>query len=173
MITTLMKAKEQEVDISKLTVTALPFGTGNDFCNVTGWGKSADSAYLQNVETLTEELLFKSREDRIDIWDITVTFKDGGDIFAVDNGAFVAQNQPVYQRSMVNYFSLGMDAKIGTGKKELIVLDFEKNRTGNRCCNKCVYCLVGLKNFLCSSCCCCADTKIIDLLDYIKLCGKI
>jgi len=91
-----------------------------------------------------------------------VKFRDGGDTYQVDSRTreFVGLNQTVYHRYMVNYFSLGMDAKIGTG--------FEMKRTGSRRCNLCCYFCVGLKNFFCNSCLCCADRRVIDMIEYVK-----
>jgi len=91
-----------------------------------------------------------------------VKFRDGGDTYQVDSRTreFVGLNQTVYHRYMVNYFSLGMDAKIGT--------DFEKKRTTSRMCNRCCYCWVGFMNCLFNSCLCCADRKVIDLIEYVK-----
>ena len=43
----------------------------------------------------------------------------------------------MYEKQMINYFSIGVDARIGYG--------FDKNRTTNQCCNKCVYCWEGFK----------------------------
>lgn len=40
---------------------------------------------------------------------------------------------------MSNYFSIGIDARIGLG--------FDRNRTKTACCNKCVYCWEGFKKF--------------------------
>jgi hypothetical protein len=51
---------------------------------------------------------------------------------------------------MVNYCGIGDDAMIGIG--------FEKRRTGNRCCNKFVYAIEGLKKFLC----CCLRTSWVN-----------
>lgn len=45
--------------------------------------------------------------------------------------------EKVFKKKMSNYFSIGVDARIGYG--------FDKSRTGNRCCNKCVYCWEGFK----------------------------
>jgi diacylglycerol kinase (ATP) len=49
------------------------------------------------------------------------------------------QNQ--YKRYMCNYFSLGVESRVGLG--------FEKKRTSNAICNKCVYFCEGIKKFMC------------------------
>lgn len=41
------------------------------------------------------------------------------------------------RKTITNYFSFGVDARIGYG--------FDKRRTSSVCCNKCVYCLEGFK----------------------------
>jgi diacylglycerol kinase (ATP) len=42
---------------------------------------------------------------------------------------------------MINYFSMGEDARVGAG--------FEKNRTESRFCNKALYWIFGTWNLLC------------------------
>lgn len=42
---------------------------------------------------------------------------------------------------MSNYFSMGIDSRIGLG--------FDKRRTKSKCCNKCVYGLEGFKKMFC------------------------
>lgn len=55
--------------------------------------------------------------------------------------AYVDRNETFFERFMINYFSIGEDARVGTG--------FEKKRTTNRLCNACVYACTGLCNFIC------------------------
>lgn len=64
---------------------------------------------------------------------------------------------------MINYFSIGCDAKIG--------VDFELERTGSRFCNRGVYGLMCLKSFfkMCCCCCCCPEPHVMDLIDYVKI----
>lgn len=57
---------------------------------------------------------------------------------------------------MCNYFSLGVESRVGLG--------FEKKRTGNAFCNKVVYGWEGLKKF-----CCKRTLKIKDALDYVAI----
>ena len=52
------------------------------------------------------------------------------------------KNKKIFKRKMVNYCSMGIDARIGLG--------FDKRRTSSRSCNKMVYAFEGLKNFWCT-----------------------
>ena len=64
---------------------------------------------------------------------------------------------------MVNYFSLGSCAKVG--------YDFERNRTGSKCCNEMTYFCSGCK-YTFFGCCCyppIENIPIKDLIDYSGL----
>mmetsp|Transcript_38452 Transcript_38452/g.28290 ORF Transcript_38452/g.28290 Transcript_38452/m.28290 type:complete len:196 (-) Transcript_38452:205-792(-) len=50
-------------------------------------------------------------------------------------------NGKVFSRNMCNYFSIGVESRIGLG--------FDKKRTSSICCNKCCYFCEGLKKFMC------------------------
>ena len=64
---------------------------------------------------------------------------------------------------MANYLSLGQCCKIG--------YEFEKNRTGTRCCNNICYVMQGLKVFCCECCCFEANETIPlkELIDYTAI----
>ena len=60
---------------------------------------------------------------------------------------------------MCNYFSIGVESRIGLG--------FDKKRTGYVCCNKLFYFTEGLKKMF--GCCCITKTlKIKDIVDFIN-----
>ncbi len=58
---------------------------------------------------------------------------------------------------MINYISMGEDARVGIG--------FDKKRTNTRCCNNVVYGLIGLYNTVC---CCRRPELAIDQIDYCR-----
>lgn len=60
-----------------------------------------------------------------------------------------------YSRNMCNYFSIGIDGRIGLG--------FEKKRTNHQITNKIVYAWEGLKKM----CCCLKTKKVKDVIDYV------
>lgn len=52
-------------------------------------------------------------------------------------------NQKILKRRMVNYLSIGGDARVGLG--------FEKHRSSSMCWNKCCHCWEGFKKLCCVS----------------------
>ena len=66
-------------------------------------------------------------------------------------------NKNTYERFMISYFSMGEDARVGTG--------FEKNRTKYRCCNNLTYISVALWNTFCF---CWRPSLVSNQLDYLK-----
>ncbi|KAL4493099.1 hypothetical protein ABPG72_003184 [Tetrahymena utriculariae] len=137
----------------------VPFGTGNDFARVLGWGGGVKPNELlgSNLKTFKERILswiYSIHED-FDIWDIKVeTFNEG--VFKsiqkqVKNGKQVLEKtvvkqknaegkeEPikVFKKQMSNYMSVGVDARIGLG--------FDRHRTQSQLGNKCVYCWEGFK----------------------------
>lgn len=105
------------------------------------------------------EICLNSEEMFLNVWTVIVRYKDEGGTFIVDpkTRKYQPKIEPLYQRFMINYFGMGMDAKIGTG--------FEKKRTSVRCCNKVVYAYEGFKRIFC---CCCKPETISKQLEYLK-----
>ncbi len=73
---------------------------------------------------------------------------------------YFERSETVFERYMINYFSMGEDARVGTG--------FEKKRTKNRCCNNVTYAFLGLCNFFCAACCCKRPPLISDQIEYVR-----
>ena len=122
-------------------IAVIPFGTGNDMSRSLGWGPGMDSSKLRETHEIFKRI--RSTEDvkNVDIWNLN--FKQhGGETF---------------DRQMLNYFSVGVDAEVAK--------DFEDCRTGCcRCCFCCqcmsltCYVPVGLRNLCCKR----------NLRDYVK-----
>ena len=81
------------------------------------------------------EICLNSEVVDLNVWVVAVSYREGGGTYQVDPNTrkYEPKTEPLYQRFMINYFGLGIDAKIGAG--------FEKRRTNVRCCNKVVYAL--------------------------------
>jgi diacylglycerol kinase (ATP) len=73
---------------------------------------------------------------------------------------YFERKEEVYERYMINYFSMGEDARVGTG--------FEKKRTKNRCCNNVNYAFIGLCNFFCGVCCCQRPPLISEQVECVR-----
>ncbi|GAA5813765.1 hypothetical protein MFLAVUS_007252 [Mucor flavus] len=140
---------EHHIDLDYMFFSCIPFGTGNDFSQVLGWGRTIPhkdilGKRLQHLESLITERLQKSEAARLDVWEIEMAAcdgdgyvrlagpqrKDGHDVLEIDE----RQQQgdyPLVTRKMCNYMSIGVQGYVGSG--------FEKHRAGNRFANMMVY----------------------------------
>ena len=66
----------------------------------------------------------------------------------------------VYTRLMCNYFSIGVESRIGIG--------FDKSRTGSACCNQAVYGWEGLKKMCCTP----RTNRINEVIDHMSSVDK-
>jgi hypothetical protein len=85
LLTMLMKAKDVGIDISKLTCVSLPYGTGNDFCKVTNWGIMPDAYFYKTLELTVREICLNTTEELVDVWDVSVKYRAGGDTYQVSS----------------------------------------------------------------------------------------
>ncbi|KAI8059718.1 ATP-NAD kinase-like domain-containing protein [Thamnidium elegans] len=136
------------INLDLVFFSCIPFGTGNDFSQVLGWGrtipeKNVLGQKLQNLEELISDRLQKSEAARLDIWQIKMTCfpggyvrqagpkerKDGHDVAEVKEPHDGDESSLV--RKMSNYMSIGVQGFVGSG--------FEAHRAGNRLANMFVY----------------------------------
>ncbi|CDW73512.1 diacylglycerol [Stylonychia lemnae] len=161
LIGIVMKAQEDKknkVDFDKLLCCPLPYGTGNDLSRILKWGGSPDSQYYKKLDRLIQEICLNSEEQQINLWKVVIKYKEKGATYIVDSKSRkYVQDHDDFKRYMINYFGMGEDGRIGVA--------FEKNRTKYRCCNNCIYCWAGFKNFLG----CCRNQTIAEQIDYMKV----
>jgi diacylglycerol kinase (ATP) len=144
------------ISFSKTSIGCVPFGTGNDFARVMGWGGQEPSTligiHLDALKGLMLQWLDATIED-FDIWDINVETNEEGGIRRIEKEQgkkfqkkFLTEKDPVLgeekraltlKKKMCNYYSFGIDGRIGYG--------FDKSRTTSRSFNKMVYCWEGFK----------------------------
>ncbi len=73
------------INLDELTMCLLPFGTGNDFCQIMGWGKQPKDIWLSKLKALVSEIV-NGQEEVFNVWDITVHLReDQGDIMQWDS----------------------------------------------------------------------------------------
>ncbi|KAI8393995.1 ATP-NAD kinase-like domain-containing protein [Radiomyces spectabilis] len=142
-----------KIDLDLIFFSCIPFGTGNDFSQVLGWGRTIPNkdllgTRLQNLESLICDRLEKAEAARLDIWQIEMEShpggyvrqagpknrKDGHDVAEVKGDKEV--HDPVegdlqIVRKMCNYMSIGVQGYVGSG--------FEEHRAGKRLANMLVY----------------------------------
>ncbi|CAD8093325.1 unnamed protein product [Paramecium primaurelia] len=140
----------QNIDINQIVIIPLPCGTGNDFSNALGWDTDIPGNMLENdYKILKQYIRYWQRGHQcfFDIWDITIQTQQDGYFQEIKKNekGYIKQsvkdldgmNTNSLEKKMSNYFSIGVDARIGYG--------FDKNRTTNRHINKICYCLQGIQ----------------------------
>jgi len=141
----------------------LPYGTGNDLARSTNWGGEPSGNVYLNLKNLMREICENSREEKLNIWSVKVSFKEkGGNTFEVDSRTrnLVGKGNIPFERDMINYFGLGEDGKIGMG--------FERRRTASRCCNKTWYVIYGAYLFIS----CYRGNTIAENIEYMRTLDK-
>lgn len=118
-----------KINLDLVFFSCIPFGTGNDFSQVLGWGRTIPEKNilgqkLNNLEELIAERLEKSEAARLDIWQIKMTSYDTGFVRQAGpkerkDGHDVAEvKEPnnedhVLVRKMSNYMSIGVQGYVG------------------------------------------------------------
>mmetsp|Transcript_2700 Transcript_2700/g.6009 ORF Transcript_2700/g.6009 Transcript_2700/m.6009 type:complete len:407 (+) Transcript_2700:84-1304(+) len=144
-----------QADISKILFCLMPFGTGNDLAASMGWGRDPPRRIIgQHMKGLKRSLKhWKNAEiSNFDLWNITINTGPSGGIFKIRKLAKGFERAQIlndqgekssHTRLMSNYFSIGVDARIGLG--------FDKRRSKSKTWNKCIYVWEGLKKMCCMS----------------------
>lgn len=144
------------VNFDNVMFCLMPFGTGNDLACSMGWGRDPPKPIIgQHLRGLKASLELWSVAEimHFDLWKITVNTTTAGGVFKIRKLANGFERVPVmtdegirtseYSRHMSNYFSIGVDARIGLG--------FDKKRSSSKACNRCIYLWEGLKKVCCMS----------------------
>lgn len=139
-----------QLDLSKIPLGIIPFGTGNDFSRVLLWGATTSPSsligpYMKNFKELVQKWIFAEIRD-FDIWEVFIECETAGKFLKIekkDTWKKVPLQEKKMHKKMCNYFSFGVDSRIGYG--------FDKHRTKYVCGNKCVYCWEGFKKMFIST----------------------
>ena len=155
---TIQEAIAHNIDTSRIAFGVIPYGTGNDFARALGWGGSSPSTSIfddgmKDFKLMVKEWL-QADVKPFDIWEIAVKVNvDNGHIKQVKNKQKVvieassssldSKNLTTLVKPMCNYFSIGIESRIGLG--------FDKKRTKSQFLNKAVYGWEGLKKLFTST----------------------
>ena len=148
------------VPLDRVVISPLPFGTGNDLAATLGWGRKPNTPLLGiNLEVAVKDWAL-AQPEAFDVWEVDLQLSEAGYFTQVAREATgfrktVVQSEGIAKtrltRLMSNYFSLGVDARIGLG--------FDKARTRSQVRNKMVYAWEGFKKL-----CCLPVTELQDFL---------
>ncbi|KAI9497077.1 ATP-NAD kinase-like domain-containing protein [Zychaea mexicana] len=124
---------ENHVDLDLVFLSCIPFGTGNDFSQVLGWGRTEQGGVigdnLESLEQLISDRFEYSEPARLDIWQAEMTSYDGGQVRLASEPKTTKRTR--YVAKMCNYMSIGVQGYVGSG--------FEKHRSKKRWLNIGVY----------------------------------
>lgn len=166
LIWTIENLIKENICLDNILFGILPFGSGNDLSANLGWGRDPPS-------DLWDPFMHKwmvAVPHHLDIWSIKVRVHHNGGIGKVHKTRNSVEkvimeenksNKLVLKRLMSNYFSIGLDARIGLG--------FDKHRTTSKCCNKFMYCWEGLKKM----CCCVKTARIPELVNKLECADSV
>lgn len=142
------EAHRHGVDMTKVAFGTIPYGTGNDFGRVLGWGTSNPTNVFDKEMEVFKSLVrswLQAEPKDFDLWEVTVEMSFRGRIrkWKGDESVVVKdetkKRRPVKKlvKLMSNYFSFGVESQIG--------IEFDKRRTSSQTLNKGVYLMEGFK----------------------------
>ena len=139
------EADAHGIDSSRIAFGSLPFGTGNDFSRATGFGGNSPHKIVGKEMSAFKKIILiylNSDVSPFDLWEVKIVVKENGSIKKIKNGQKVDAtiDGTSITKLCCNYYSIGIDARIGIG--------FDRNRTKSAFCNKTVYACEGFKKSL-------------------------
>ncbi|SOV19918.1 diacylglycerol kinase, putative [Plasmodium sp. gorilla clade G2] len=144
----LKEAEYYNINDNKFAIGVIPFGTGNDFAKAFGWKKidrMLNHSFLFDILKKIVDQTFKSKVEKHDYWNIHVVLKEEGYFNKINSRTKKKEtllndnkeNLHEMKLCMSNYFSIGIDSRIGRG--------FERHRQKSAVCNKFIYAVEGCK----------------------------
>ncbi|KEG04781.1 diacylglycerol kinase, putative [Plasmodium vinckei vinckei] len=143
----LKESEAHGIDTSVFAISIIPFGTGNDFANAFGWKNPMGILKPKDTFSILSKVVNKVLKSEVlyhDYWNIEVILNEDGYFDKINSKTrkkeiLIENNQNVkaLKFAMANYFSIGIDSRIGRG--------FERQRKNNAILNKMVYLFEGFK----------------------------
>ncbi|KAJ1960175.1 hypothetical protein GGI12_003944 [Dipsacomyces acuminosporus] len=122
------------IDVNRVYFSSIPFGTGNDFADALGWGRSVPGDAVGESMRLLNKIITERLDGytcKLDIYEITFTTYEDGHIKHVEKDMFKQPGMKRYTCLMIDYFSLGVQGFVGSS--------FEMHRPGRRSLNILMY----------------------------------
>mmetsp|Transcript_15083 Transcript_15083/g.17073 ORF Transcript_15083/g.17073 Transcript_15083/m.17073 type:complete len:392 (-) Transcript_15083:125-1300(-) len=137
----------ERVECLDIPIGVIPFGTGNDFARVCGWGGFAPKPLIgKQMRSFNKTMnnLLNSQTCKFDVWKIEILLKNNGEFWEIKNKreelCSSETKEKIMVHQMINYFSIGADANIA--------FEFAKNRKRTQLGNKLEYVRQGLKQLV-------------------------
>lgn len=130
------------IDLLKVPLAIMPLGTGNNISKFYGWGNETSDLISDNYAELKKFVssCLSGQVENLDIWTIEAQVWEYGKFQRVQNSHNEVLESKTFTRHFSNYFSLGIDPKIG--------YSFDMHRTGSRMGNFITYAVMGcIKSF--------------------------
>ncbi|KAJ2779743.1 hypothetical protein H4R18_003846 [Coemansia javaensis] len=131
---TLAAMMDHGIDVERVYFSSIPFGTGNDFADALGWGRSVPGDGVGGSMRLLNKIISERLEGytcKLDIYEVAITTYDDGHIKHVDRDMFDKPGMKRYTCLMINYLSIGVQGFVGSS--------FELHRPGSRAMNILMY----------------------------------
>ncbi|KAJ1920608.1 hypothetical protein H4219_001166 [Mycoemilia scoparia] len=131
---------DAKVDVNRVYFSCIPFGTGNDFSDVLGWGRNISGRVIDyHASALTE--IIRPRLNgytcKLDVYEVSIQTYEDGYVRPVSKNVHNLDKVQYHRCLMIDYFSLGVQGFVGGS--------FEKNRTRSRFGNILTYFLMSSK----------------------------
>ena len=140
---------KHEIDLNFCIFGHIPLGTANDLSNSLGFSDhiNLSEGNMDDLYSILNQY-YNAQFGKVDIWKIVLQLDstDGEILINKKSGKIQLKDEngnkiKRYQRSFINYISLGYDARVG--------YNFDAHRTNSRCMNKCRYFIEGTKKMCC------------------------
>ncbi|PIA15575.1 hypothetical protein COEREDRAFT_24808, partial [Coemansia reversa NRRL 1564] len=128
------------IDVGRLYFSSIPFGTGNDFADALGWGRSVPGDGVGESMKLLNKIITERLDGytcKLDIYEVTITTYDDGHIKHVEKEMFDKPGMRRYTCLMIDYLSIGVQGFVGSS--------FELHRPGSRALNILMYTVAAAK----------------------------
>ncbi|KAJ2791527.1 hypothetical protein H4R20_006857, partial [Coemansia guatemalensis] len=128
------------IDVGRLYFSSIPFGTGNDFADALGWGRSVPGDGVGESMKMLNKIITERLDGytcKLDIYELTITTYDDGHIKHVEKDMFDKPGMKRYTCLMIDYLSIGVQGFVGSS--------FELHRPGSRALNILMYTVAAAK----------------------------
>ncbi len=142
VISIIRTLQNNNINTDKCIFGHIPLGKENNLSKTLGFNDHIKLS--NNVNSLYKILLkyHKAMSAKVDVWKMELKLDENeGEIIENLKEGKKVNKMNCFNKTFINYLSLGYDARIG--------FNYDKKRTSNSFCNKIIYCWEGIKKNCC------------------------